>query len=101
MHPESDLIRLAAHKAVLRRTIARRRAECVTAYTRVVRPLAWVDQGVTVWRSLSPWVKLATLPVTFLFGRAAIPRARLLGTVLRWSPVVLAAWHRFAAGQRR
>jgi hypothetical protein len=39
MHPETDLIRLAAHKVSLRRNIARQRAHCAAALARATQPL--------------------------------------------------------------
>lgn len=86
MYPAPELSRLAAHKQALQRRITRRRIECIAAATEISRPLAWLDRALGVWRQLSPWVKLAAVPLGFLLKRA--PAAKPLGAVLRWLPVI-------------
>ena len=101
MYTDRELSRLAAVKAALRHDIARHRRQCVTAATRVVQPLAWVDQLLALWRRLSPFASLAAIPLGFLLKRSAAPRPRMLGTLLRWAPVVLGAVRGIAAARRR
>ena len=100
MHPDSDLVRLASHKAALRRSIARHRAQGASALTRLARPIVWLDQGVDAWRRLSPWAKFAAVPLGFLLKRSTARPPRLLGTLLRWAPGVLGAARRIFAGRR-
>ena len=86
MYPDRELTRLAAHKASLRRHIARHRAGCIRAGTRLIQPLAWVDRMVSHWRRLSPLARLAIVPLGIALGKSTAPRPRLLGTLLRWGP---------------
>ncbi len=92
MHPDRELSRLAGHKAALQRRIALNRTQCVAAATRATQPLAWLDRLVGFWRKLSPFAQLAAVPLGFLLKRSPATRPRLLGTWLRWSPLVLGAW---------
>ena len=98
MYPQPELIRLAAHKAALRRDIALRRAQCVSAAAQIARPLAWLDQAVALWRKISPVAKLAAIPLAIVAGRALLPRVKILGTLLRWAPTVLGAVRSFGQG---
>lgn len=97
MYPDRELTRLAAHKAGLRRSIARHRHQGVTAAARALRPLVWLDRMIAVWRKLSPFAQFAAVPVGFLLKRSPTPRPRLLGTLLRWAPLVLGAARACAA----
>ena len=89
MYPADELTRLARRKAVHRRRIAQHRSTCVLAATRVVQPLAWLDRMVGHWRRFSPLALAAAVPLAGLLLRAATPRPRLLGTLLRWGPLAL------------
>ncbi len=84
MYPERELNRLAAHKAILRRNIALRRAECVEAAAQVVQPLEWLDRMLASWRRISPLARMAAAPLGFLAARTAFPRLKLLIPLLRW-----------------
>jgi len=88
MYPQRELSLLAAHKAALRRDIAFRRAQCVMAATRVARPLEWLDRAVGFWRKLSPFTKLAALPIGFVLKRAIFPKGKILGALVRWAPMI-------------
>jgi hypothetical protein len=91
MYPDGELTRLAAHKAVLQRGIARRRSQCAAAAARLARPLAWLDRALAFWRRLSPLAQFATVPLGWLVKRAVFPRWKILGTLARWSPLVFDA----------
>ena len=86
MYPARELTRLARHKQALQRRIARRRRDCVAAAAIIIRPLAWLDRALGVWRKLSPWVFLAGLPLTFL--RRGPSPARPRGALWRWLPLI-------------
>jgi len=101
MYADRELIRLDAHKAAIRRRIARRRHECGAAAARVLQPLAWVDRLAGLARRFSPWASLAAVPLGFLLKRAASPRRSWLGTLLRWGPAVVGAARGLAAARRR
>jgi hypothetical protein len=91
MYPQRELIRLGVHKAALRRRIARRRAECVEAAVHLAQPLEWLDRAVALWRRISPFALLAAVPLGFLIKRTASPKLKLLGTIMKWAPIVLGA----------
>ena len=101
MYSDRELNRLAAVKAALRHDIARHRRQCVTAAARVAQPLAWVDQLLVLWRRLAPFAPLAAIPLGFLLKRSIAPRPKILGTLLRWAPVVFGAVRGIAAARRR
>lgn len=96
MYSDRELTRLSAHKAALRQRIAWHRCQCVTAATRVAQPLAWLDRMLVLWRQFAPFASLAAVPLGFLLKRSSAPRPRMLGTLLRWAPVVLGAMRGFA-----
>jgi hypothetical protein len=91
MYPQPELTRLAAYKVALRRDIAFRRAECVEAATSVARPFEWFDRMRAFWRRLSPLAQLAAVPLGFAVKRTLFPRAKFLGSLLRWGPLAFGA----------
>lgn len=91
MYPQPELTRLATHKAVLRERIGRRRVVWAAGLADAMRPLAWLDRAVALWRKITPYAKLATIPLTLITKRVLFPRARILGTLLRWGPAVFGA----------
>lgn len=101
MYTDRELIRLDSHKTAIRLRIARRRHECAAAAGRVLQPLVLADRLVGFARRLSPLAALAAVPLGFLFKRAAAPRTSVLGTLLRWGPVVFGAVRGLAAARRR
>jgi hypothetical protein len=91
MFAHRELSRLEAHKAVLRRRIARRRSECRGAAERFLQPVAWLDRAIALWRRCAPFAPLAAVPLAFLFKRATAPGRSVVGALLRWAPVVFGA----------
>jgi hypothetical protein len=91
MYPQPQLNRLAAHKVALRRGIARRRAQCAEAAARIAQPVEWLDRMFSLVRRISPLVKFAAVPLGFLAARTFLPRRKILGSLVRWSPLVLGA----------
>ena len=98
MYPQPELNRLAAHKLVLRRRIADHRAQCGFAADEVARPLAWLDRVVQFWRRLSPYAPYVAIPLGFVLKRSKAPR--LLGSALRWGPLLFGAIRGLVAGGR-
>ena len=91
MYPQRELIRLGVHQAALRRRIAHRRVDCVSCASRILRPVAWLDGLLVLWRRVSPFASLAAIPFGLLLKSSVAPRPRLLGALLRWTPVVWGA----------
>jgi hypothetical protein len=100
MYAERELTVIAEGKTALRQRIARHRLQTAQAVTRVTQPLAWLDRTVAQWRKLSPFAALAAVPLGFLLKRRAAPRLHLLGTLLRWSPLLVGAVRSFSALRR-
>ena len=101
MYPDRELTRLAAHKAALRRSIARHRNQCAAAARLALEPVAWLDRMIVLWRKLSPFAQFVAVPLGFLLKRSSASRPRLLGTLLRWAPLVLGAVRGFAGTRPR
>jgi hypothetical protein len=91
MYPQPQLNRLAAHKVALRRGIAVRRAQCAQAAARIAQPFGRLDRMLALVRRLSPLIKFAAVPLGFLAVRTVLPRRQLLGSLVRWSPLVFGA----------
>lgn len=91
MYPQSELIQLAARKAELRRVIARRRIDCAAATAHAMRPLVWLDRAVALWRKITPFGRLAAIPLAVLAGRSFLPRGKIVRSLLRWGPLAFAA----------
>ncbi len=91
MYPQPQLNRLAAHKVTLRRGIALRRAQCAEAAARLAQPIEWLDRMLSFVRRISPLVKFSAVPLGFLAARTVFPRRKILGSLVRWSPLVLGA----------
>jgi hypothetical protein len=91
MYPQPQLNRLAAHKIALRRGIALRRAECAEAAVRIAQPIEWLDRMLALMRRVSPLVEFAAVPLGFLAARTVLPRRKILGSLLRLSPLVFGA----------
>jgi len=91
MYPRKELTALARNKAGLLDRVCVRRELCCSAAARVARPLEMLDVGIARWRRLSPFVKVAAVPLGFLLRRRLSRRARVLGALMRWGPLVLGA----------
>ncbi|MEO6005128.1 MAG: hypothetical protein ABIZ04_08315 [Opitutus sp.] len=99
MHTTRELIRLAAHKATLRRKIALRRNQCAAAATKVLQPLDWLDRAGALWQKLAPLAQLAALPLGLLMRRVVSPRFKVLTAVARWAPLAIGVLRSFKSGQ--
>lgn len=86
MYPQPELIRLAAHKAALRRSLARHRAASATAAIRVAEPLEHLDRILAAGRRLAPFAPLLAVPLGYWAARASLPR--MLQRLWRWGPLV-------------
>lgn len=91
MYPQRQLTALAWHKARLRQRITHRRAACGEAATQLARPFVWLDRMMALARKVQPFALMAAVPLGFLLQRSSAPRPRLLGTLLRWGPIVASA----------
>jgi hypothetical protein len=90
MYPAEELILLAAHKASLKRGIARHRATCIDAASRIARPFEQLDKVAGFWREIRPFIGLGAAPLGLLIARLALPRRGVLGALVRWGPLAFA-----------
>jgi hypothetical protein len=100
MYAQRELIRLSVHKAALRRRIALRRVELTRAVVTLARPLAWFDRAVALWRRLSPLAVIAAVPIAFLITRKRSPRFKMVGSILKWAPLVFGAVREISGAAR-
>jgi hypothetical protein len=88
MYPQTELNRLSTRKVLLRQRIALRRWQCVIDAHRATRPLALLDRLSAQWRQISPWAKMAMVPLGLLLKKSVFPRARVGKSLLRWLPAI-------------
>ena len=91
MYPQRELIRLTAYKAALQRDIAVHRAQYTKAAAHIAQPLELLDRILVIWRKLSPFALFAAVPLGFLVQRTVLPRLKMLGSIMRWGPLVFSA----------
>ncbi len=77
MFSRGELTALASGKAALLQRIEANRDQCAAKARRIGRSVRWFDQALVRWRSLSPIIKFAALPIgSFLLTRWLGSRAR-------------------------
>ncbi len=100
MYPTGELNELAQRKQALRVRIAAHRAECVAYAEHVARPIAAIDRISAQWKRISPYAKLAAIPLGFLLQRRMAKKPVVAGGWKRWlklAPVAMSAvrlWER-------
>lgn len=99
MYPDRDLNELAVRKLAVRQRISLRRQECVEAAQRIAEPVEKIDRFIAQWRRISPVAKLAAVPAAMLFKKALFPRAKILGSLLRWGPIAVKVFRGFQAAR--
>ena len=91
MYAQQELIRLAAQKVALRRTIALHRDQCIAATAQLARPIAWLDRALAFWRRLPPLAQFALPTLGAVATRTLFPRHKFLNGLMRWGPLVAGA----------
>ncbi len=100
MYPTGELNELAQRKQALRVRIAAHRAECVAYAEHVARPIAAIDRIAAQWKRISPYAKLAAIPLGFLLQRRMAKKQAVASGWKRWlklAPVAMSAvrlWER-------
>ena len=92
MYPQTELTILARRKRVLLMRIAVRRDACVAQVKTLAHPFRWVGAVRRVWSAVSPFAKLAALPVGLVLARKLSP---WLGRLARWTPAVMQVYRAF------
>jgi hypothetical protein len=92
MYPTGELKRLAARRKLLSVRIDARRWQCIEHWTKLSRPLQWLDDLLAKWRRISPLVKIVGTPVILMLVRKLFGRVGQLGRLVSWlrlAPLVL------------
>ncbi len=105
MYPRTELTELAACKARVRQRIAMQRWQLALDAHRAIRPLELLDKAYEKWRQISPWAKLAAVPVGFLLKQALlkktpVPKMHLMKSLVRWVPALAGVLWRGGSAQR-
>ena len=99
MYPDGDLSKLELRKVALRQRIHLRRRECVARATRVAEPLEKIDDLMARWRRISPLAKVAAVPMAMILKKLIFPRAKILGSMVRWAPLAFKILRGFKAAR--
>jgi hypothetical protein len=100
MYPSGELNLLGARKALVRVRIAEHRWQCIQAAGELSKPVEFLDRAWATWKKISPLMKMAGVPLTWMlvkrmkiFGRLAkvASFARTLPVILNTAKAV-ASW---------
>jgi hypothetical protein len=81
---------MTARRVALQAAIDTQRVATAALVTRAFSPLQTLGQVHTAWRRLPAFAIAGAWPLGWIFQRT-FPQAKVLGTILRWSPFVLGA----------
>ncbi len=88
MHPKRELNQLAAHKAVLRRSIRHQRLGFAAAVDPILQPLRWFDRARASLRRVAPFAPLAFIVFGFFKRRRSASPSRSGGRLFHWGRVL-------------
>lgn len=90
MYPQVDLDILSRRKAGLVGRVRARREACAEEAVRVLRPVVWAGHAYAQWKAISPFMKIAAVPLGLLLKRKLFPRSGgVVGGLFRWAPLAL------------
>lgn len=92
MYPRAELVELQACKTALQRRILVRRWEVALDVCQGARPLRFVDQVYGQWRRISPFAKLAAVPISLWLKQKFFRPRKISGLILRWLPTLVGAF---------
>lgn len=92
MYPQTDLSLLAMRKRALMHRIRVRREECAGHAHEVLKPAVWAEGLYAKWCALSPFVKLAGIPLGMMVTRKFMPK---VGGLLRWASMAVNIFRAF------
>jgi hypothetical protein len=103
MYPSAELKQLERRKALLRLNIAASRLQCAADAAVLARPIGLLDKVATQWRKISPFAKVAAVPLGLLLKRRLAPGKGkgVVGQALKWMPAVLSAARMFSGAAQR
>jgi len=92
MYPQADLNILAFRKRALLHRIRVRRHECEGLAHEVLKPAFWAESLYAKWCAISPFAKLAAVPLGLMVTRKLMPK---VGSLLSWAPMALKIFRAF------
>jgi hypothetical protein len=54
----------------------------------MMQPIEWLDRMLAAWRRLSPFARLAAVPLGCAIKQLLFRRSKLLGSLVSWGPLV-------------
>ena len=100
MFPQRELNRLALYKVALRRDVTFRRVQCVRAVAPVIRPLAWCDRALALWRGVRLLAPITAVPLRHLLVGLLIRRG-FLRWIFTWGPLIAGVGRGLRSAGRR
>jgi|GEM_PF-691479 len=91
MYPNQELSQLAERKRALRVAIALRRSACALAASRATKPIAWLDRALAFSQQAAPFLGALALPLALFSAGKTVRKSGLLGSLVKWGPLVLQA----------
>jgi len=92
MYPQPDLRLLAVRKRALVHLIRARREECADYTHEVLKPAEWASGVYAKWQAISPFTKLAAVPIGLMLTRKLMPK---IGGLVSWVPIALNLFRTF------
>lgn len=88
MYPKVDLEILANRRKAMRVQIRDRRALLVIDTANVSRPVVWAEDMWAKWKAISPFAKIAAIPLGIFMKRKVFPKSGgILGGLIRFAPM--------------
>lgn len=92
MYPQPDLNILAIRKRALVHRIRVRREECAVHAHEVLKPAEWASGMYAKWQAVSPFTKMAAVPLGLLVTRKLMPK---ISGLISWAPMALNIFRAF------
>lgn len=92
MYPQAELNALAERKAALLARITVERDECALHLSQALKPVEWLAQAYAKWRTISPFVKVAAVPLGLFLKHKLLAKAaggERGGGLFRWVPSLI------------
>ncbi len=87
MYPKIDLEILANRRKAMRIRIRDRRALLVIDAANISRPIVWAEDMWAKWKAISPFAKLAAIPLGFFVKRKVFPKSGgWISGLIRFAP---------------
>lgn len=98
MYPAGELELLARRKTFLRLRITMHRMQITQASSRLARPLGVIEQLWAKWRQISPFVKMAAVPLGMMAKKKFFPKMRIFSALVKWGPAIFSSLRSMGVG---